>query len=45
MYHIVDRMGKLLREVPISIQFSDAVDLFSARAKFVRDGSKKSSVS
>jgi hypothetical protein len=45
MVFVSERMGKLFREVPISICFSDAVNLFSARAKFVRDGSQKSTVS
>ena len=40
-----DRMGKLFRENPIEVAFSQAVNLFSARAKFVREGSQKSTVS
>lgn len=39
-----DRMGKLFRENPIQIAFPEAVNLFSARAKFVREGSQKSTV-
>lgn len=39
-----DRMGKLFRENPIEVAFSQAVNLFSARAKFVREGSQKSTV-
>lgn len=39
-----DRMGKLFRANPIQIAFPDAVNLFSARAKFVREGSQKSTV-
>lgn len=39
-----DRMGKLFRENPIEIAFPQAVNLFSARAKFVREGSQKSAV-
>lgn len=38
-------MGKLFRENPIEIAFPQAVNLFSARAKFVREGSQKSAVS
>lgn len=37
-------MGKLFRENPIQIAFPEAVNLFSARAKFVREGSQKSTV-
>lgn len=37
-------MGKLFRANPIQIAFPDAVSLFSARAKFVREGSQKSTV-
>ena len=39
-----DRMGKLFRENPIQVAFPEAVNLFSARAKFVREGSQKSTV-
>lgn len=42
---VADRMGKLFRENPIQVAFPEAVNLFSARAKFVREASQKSTVS
>ena len=39
-----DRMGKLFRENPIQIAFPEAVNLFSARSKFVHEASQKSTV-
>ncbi|KAJ7339396.1 hypothetical protein OS493_005791 [Desmophyllum pertusum] len=44
MHEFNDRMGKLFRENPIQVAFPEAVNLFSARAKFVREASKKSTV-
>jgi len=37
-------MGKLFRENPIQIAFPEAVNLFSARSKFVLEASQKSTV-
>ena len=37
-------MGKLFRENPIQIAFPEAVNLFSARSKFVHEASQKSTV-
>ncbi|KAL9988393.1 hypothetical protein ACROYT_G002831 [Oculina patagonica] len=44
MHEFNDRMGKLFRENPIQIAFPEAVNLFSGRAKFVREASQKSTV-
>ena len=40
-----ERMARMFRENPSDIAFPEAVDLFSARSRFVREGSNSCMVS